>query len=61
MSKKNSRKGDTFLTFAVAGIVIGLVCLRAPVGVPALLLGVICLAAWFFVRAQDNADRRTSR
>ena len=58
---KNSRKGDTFLTFAVAGIVIGLLCLRAPVGVPALLLGVACLAVWFFVRAQDNADRRAGR
>lgn len=61
MSKKNSRKGDTFLTFAVAGLVIGLVCLRAPVGLPALLLGAVCLAAWFFVRSQDNADRRASR
>ena len=61
MSKKNSRKGDTFLTFAVAGLVIGLLCLRAPVGVPALLLGLVCLAVWFFVRAQDNADRRAGR
>lgn len=58
---KNSRKGDTFLTFAVAGLVIGLLCLRAPVGLPSLLVGVICLAAWFFVRAQDNADRRANR
>ena len=58
---KNSRKGDTFLTFAVAGLVIGLVCLRAPIGVPALLVGVVCLAAWFFVRSQDNAARRAGR
>ena len=58
---KNSRKGDTFLTFAVAGIILGLLCLRAPVGVPALLLGLVCLAVWFFVRAQDNADRRAGR
>ena len=58
---KNSRKGDTFLTFAVAGIILGLLCLRAPVGVPALLVGLVCLAVWFFVRAQDNADRRAGR
>lgn len=58
MSKKNRRKGDTFLTFGIAGIIIGIFFMRAPIGLPALLVGAICLAAWFFMRAQDNGDRR---
>lgn len=60
MSTKNSRKGDTFLTFGVAGIFFGLITLGAPAGIPLLIIGLVCLGAWWFTRAQDNAQKRAS-
>lgn len=58
MANKNSRKGDALLGFGVLGIIIGLLLFRAPIGVPALLVGLICLACWFFVRSQSNKERQ---
>lgn len=60
MSKKNARKGDTFLTFGIAGIFFGLITLGAPAGIPLLIIGLVCLGAWWFTRAQDNAQKRAS-
>ena len=58
MASKNKRKGDGFLGFGVVAIILGVLLLGAPIGLPLLIVGVICLAVWMFVRRESSADKR---
>lgn len=58
MANKNSRKGDALLGFGIAGLILGVLLFRAPIGIPAILVGLGLIAAWLYVRSQDNSERR---
>ena len=58
MASKNKRKGDGLLGFGIVAIILGVLLLGAPIGLPLLLVGIICLAAWMFVRRENSADKR---
>ena len=58
MASKNKRKGDGLLGFGIVAIILGVLLLSAPIGLPLLIVGVICLAAWMFARRESNADKR---